>query len=155
VKRVVTVVAPTALEPLLPTAIDGWTKIRSMSYHINDGCLYAFADALFVNGDAKLRVTVADTGYDADALMTVATMVVSFPAGHTETIPPDTVISRVIYRDYPAATMWNATKGEAEFTVVVNDRFVAKVEGTHADRLDTLRNVLDKIDLKKLADLGK
>lgn len=155
IRQVVTVIAPTALEPLLPAAIDGWTKIRSISYRVNDGCAYAFADALFVNGDAKLRVTVADTGFDADALMAVATIVRSFPAGHTETIPPDTVISRITYHEYPAATMWNSAKGEAESTVVVNDRFVAKVEGTRVDSLETLRGVLDKIDLKKLAELGK
>jgi hypothetical protein len=51
--------------------------------------------------------------------------------------------------------MWNNAKGEAEFTVVVGDRFVAKVEGTRVDGLDTLRGVLDKIDLKKLAEIGK
>ena len=85
---------------------------------------------MYTNGDAKLRVTVADTGFDTDALITVATIVLSFPARHTEKIPPDTVISRITYRDYPAATMWNNAKGGAEFTVVVGDRFVVKVEGT-------------------------
>jgi hypothetical protein len=154
-KRVVPVVAPAALEPLVPAAIEGWTKVRSTSNRVSDGCVYAFADTVYANGDAKLRVTVADTGFDADALATVATIVMSFPAGHTEKIPPDTVISRITYRDNPAATMWNNAKGEAEFTVVVGDRFVAKVEGTRVDGLDTLRGVLDKIDLKKLAEIGK
>lgn len=154
-RKVVPVVAPAALEQFVPTALDGWTKVRSTSYRVTDGCAYTFAEAVYTNGDAKLRVTVADTGFDADALVTVATIVRSFPAGHTETIPPNTVISRITYREYPAATMWNSSKGEAEFTVVVDDRFVAKVEGTRADGLETLRGVLDKIDLKKLAALGK
>ena len=154
-KKVVPVVAPAALEPLLPAAIEGWTKVRSTSNRVTDGCAYAFADTVYANGDAKLRVTVADTGFDADALMTVATIVMSFPAGHTEKIPPDTVISRITYRGYPAATMWDSTKGDAEFTVVVGDRFIVKVEGTRADGLDTLRGVLDTIDLKKIAEIGK
>ena len=154
-KKVVPVVAPAVLEPLLPASLEGWTKTRSSSNRVVDGCAYAFAETVYTNGDAKLRVTVADTGFDADALMTVATIVLSFPAGHTEKIPPDTVISRITYRDYPAATMWNSAKGEAEFTVVVGDRFVVKVEGTRADGLDTLRGVLDKIDLKKFTELGR
>ncbi len=154
-KKVVPVVAPAALEALLPGALEGWTKARSTSNRVIDGCEYAFADAVYTNGDARLRVTVADTGFDADALMAVATIVVSFPAGHTEKIPPDTIISRITYRDYPAATMWSSAEGEAEFTIVVGDRFVVKVEGTHADGLDTLRGVLDKIDLKKFAELGR
>ena len=154
-KKVVPVVAPAALEPLLPMSLEGWTKARSSSNRVTDGCAYTFADTVYTNGDAKLRVTVADTGFDADALMTVATIVLSFPAGHTEKIPPDTIISRITYRDFPAATMWNSAKGEAEFTVVVGDRFVVKVEGTRVDGLDTLRGVLDKIDLKKITDLGR
>jgi hypothetical protein len=154
-KKVVPVVAPAALEPLLPASLEGWTKTRSTSNRVTDGCEYAFADTVYTNGDAKLRVTVADTGFDAGALMTVATIVLSFPAGHTETIPPDTIINRISYRDYPAATMWNSAKGEAEFTVVVGDRFVVKIEGTRVDGLDTLRGVLDKIDLKKFTELGR
>ena len=154
-KKVVPVVAPAALEPLLPASLEGWTKGRSTSNRVTDGCTYAFANTVYTNGDAKLRVTVADTGFDADALMTVATIVLSFPAGHTERIPPDTIISRITYRDYPAATLWNSAKGEAEFTVVVGDRFVVEVEGTRVDGLDTLRGVLDKIDLKKFTELGR
>lgn len=154
-KKVVPVVAPAALEPLLPAALEGWTKARSTSNRVTDGCTYAFADTVYMHRDAKLRVTVADTGFDADALMTVATIVLSFPAGHTETIPPKTIISRITYRNYPAATMWNSASGEAEFTVVVDDRFVVKVEATRVDSLDTLLGVLDKIDLKKLTELGR
>jgi hypothetical protein len=154
-RKVVPVVAPAALESLLPGALEGWTKGASTSYRVTDGCLYAFADSVFRKGDEKLRVTVADTGFDADALMTVATIVQSFPAGHTETIPPDTAISRITYRDWPAATMWTASKHEGEFTVVVDNRFVAKVEGTSTGGLDMLRGVLDRIDLKKLAALGQ
>ena len=155
-RKVVPTVAPAMLEPFLPAVFDGWSKIRSASNRVDDGCAYAFAETVYMNRVSdKLRVTVADTGFDADALSTVATIVMSFPAGHTEKIPPDSIISRITYRDWPAATMWNGAKREAEFTVVVGGRFVAKVEGTPAENLDTLREVLDKIDLKKLAELGK
>jgi hypothetical protein len=154
-KKVVPVVAPATLEPLLPAVLDGWTKVRSTSNRINDGCVYAFAEVVFTNGDGKLRATIADTGFDADALMAVATMVLSFPAGHTETIPPNIVINRLTYRDYPAATMWNSAQIDGEFTVVVDDRFVVKAEGMRAGDVSTLRSVVDKIDLKKVAELGR
>ncbi|HKV99474.1 MAG TPA: hypothetical protein VJN96_06615 [Vicinamibacterales bacterium] len=154
-RKVVPVVAPAALEQFVPAALDGWTKVRSTSFRVTDGCAYTFAEAVYTNGDAKLRLTVADTGFDGDALMTVATIVLSFPAGHTETIPPDTVISRITYREYPAATMWNKAKSEGEFTVVVGDRFVVKVESTRGGDVETLRGVLDKIDLKKITELGR
>ena len=156
VRKVVPLVTPAALEPLLPT-LEAWTKVRMSSNRVAaaDSCAWAFAEAVYTNGGYKLRVTVADTGFDSDALMILATIVMSFPAGHTETIPPDTVISRITYADSPAATLLNTSKREAEFTVVLGDRFVAKVEGMPADNLDTLRAVMDKIDLKKLAELGR
>jgi len=157
VKKVVPLVAPAALEPLLPVGLEGWTTLRVSSNRVAaaDACAWAFAEGIYTNGGNKLRVTIADTGFDSDALMILATIVMSFPAGHTETIGSDTVVTRITYADSPAATLWNSSKHEAEFTVVVGERFVAKVEGTPADSLDLLKTALDKIDLKKLADLGR
>jgi len=156
-RKVVPLVAPQALEPLLPSTLEGWTKTRMSSNRVAaaESCAWVFAEAVYTNGDHKIRVTVADTGFDSDALMILATIVRSFPAGYTETIPPDTMINRITYGDSPAATLLSTSKREAEFTVVLADRFVAKVEATSIDSLDPLRAVLDKIDLKKLADLGR
>jgi hypothetical protein len=156
-RKVVPLVAAASLEPLLPSTLDGWTKVRQSSNRVAaaDSCAWAFAEAVYVNGDHKLRVTIADTGFDSDALMILATIVRSFPDGHTETIPPDTVITRITYADSPGATLLNTSKREAEFTVVVGDRFVVKVEGTLVDGIDTLKAVLDRIDVKKVGELGK
>lgn len=154
--KVVPAVATATLEQMLP-AIDGWTKGRVVSSRIMaaESCTYVYADAIYTNADGKLRITLADTGFDADGLMAVATIVQTFPADHTEVIPPDTVVTRMTYRGVPAATLWNSTKRDGEFTVVVGGRFVAKVEGTPAQSLEILRSVMDQIDLKKLADLGR
>jgi hypothetical protein len=155
-KKVVPAVAPAALEGLLP-ALDGWTKGRVISNRIlsADSCTYVYADAIYTSRDAKLRVTLADTGFDADGLMALATIVQTFPADHSEVVPPDTRINRLTYRGEPAATLWNGAKRDGDFTVVVAGRFVAKVEGTPADSLDVLRAAMDQIDFKKLADLGR
>jgi hypothetical protein len=48
----------------------------------------------------------------------------------------------------PAATLWTGAKRDGDFTVVVADRFVAKIEGTPADSLDALRTAMDQIDFK-------
>jgi hypothetical protein len=155
-QKIVPAVAPGALEPLLPV-LDGWTKVRAASHRIDsaDSCTYVYAEAVYTSDTGKLRVTMADTGFNPDGLTAVATIVVSFPANYTETIPPDTTISRVTYRESPAASLWNNTKRDGEFTVIVGGRFVAKVEGTPVDSLETLRGVMDRLDLKRLADLGR
>ena len=150
-------VSPATLQPLLPEAIEGWTKGRANSDRIvaTESCTYAFADVVYTSSDMKVRITLADTGFDADALMVLATLVATFPANHTELVPPDTTIARVTYKDAPAATLWNASKGEGEFVVVAGGRFVAKAEGTRLDRPDVLRSAIDLIDFKKLAQLAR
>ena len=148
-------VTPAALQRLLPETIEGWTKGRASSDRIvaTESCTYALADVVYTSGEMKMRITLADTGFDTDALMVLATLVVTFPADHTEVVPPDTTITRLTYNGAQAATLWNSSKSEGEFVAIVGGRFVAKAEGTRLDKLDVLRGVLDRIDLKKLAQL--
>ncbi len=143
-----------ALQALLPAPI-GWDLARSGGNQvaISDSCTYAFADATFLNGDLKVRVTLADTGFNADSLAALATMVVSFPDDYSDTIPPATTIKRLKVGDWPAASRWDADKGDGEFTLLVAGRFVATAEGSHVDSLDTLRAIIEQIDLQKLAAL--
>jgi hypothetical protein len=153
-KKPVPVVAVTALEPLLPT-VDGWTKgpAKTDRVVVSDTCSYAFAGAVYTNGEGKVRVTVADTGFGPDSLVTLATMVVTLPDDYSGDVPPSSKVARVLFKGSPAATLWDHAKAEGEFTVLVGGRFVAKAEGSHLDNLDTLRGFIDRIDLKRLADL--
>ncbi|HUL73188.1 MAG TPA: hypothetical protein VLT86_08800 [Vicinamibacterales bacterium] len=153
-RKPVPVVAVTVLEPLLPT-LDGWTRgqARTDRVVVSETCSYAFADALYSHGDGKVRVTLADTGFGPDSLITLATMVVTLPDDYTGDVPPAAKVARVLFKGSPAATLWDNAKGEGEFTVVVGGRFVAKAEGSHVDALEILRTFIDQIDLKRLGDL--
>lgn len=53
----------------------------------------------------------------------------------------------------PAASRWDGDNNEGEFTVLVGGRFAALAEGTHLDRIDTLREFVALVDLKKLTEL--
>jgi hypothetical protein len=147
------VVDVSALEPLLP-APAGWTKIRSNTRRVDvsSDCAYSLADAVFMNGEMKVRITVADSGRNADSLLILASMVVTFPDNYTETVAKAT-ITRLRFNDAPAATRWDGEKKEGEFTVLVGGRFVATADGTNVDSLDTLRTLVGQIDLKRLGDL--
>lgn len=147
-------VAVTSLRPLLPT-VDGWTKGQSAGDRIvlSDTCAYAYADTIYTNGEMEVRVTLADTGKAEDSLISLATMIVSFPDGYTDEIPPATTIKRIDYNGSPAAERWDAAKNEGEFTVLIGGRFVAKAEGKRVDALETLRAFIARVDLKALADL--
>jgi hypothetical protein len=153
-EKTVTPVAKTALESLLPVPA-GWTKgpVRSNTVSLSDTCAYSFADAAYSNGEMRVRVTVADTGFDADSLIVLVPMIASLPDDYNGQIPPATTVQRLLFQASPAASRWDAEKNEGEFEVLVGKRFVAKAEGTHLDKLATLRGVVEQIDVKKLAAL--
>lgn len=147
-------VATAALEPLLPQP-DGWTRVKAggSRVDVSESCGYAFADATLMKGTMKVRVTLADTGRNEESLGLLATMVVSFPEGYTGTVPPATSIARPTLGGVLAASRWDAELSEGEFTILVDGRFVVKVEGTKVDDLATLRAIAELVDLKKLAAL--
>jgi hypothetical protein len=153
-QQTVPTVAVSALVPLLPP-LEGWTKGRAASDRIvvSDSCSYSFADAIYKKGEATVRVSVADTGFGADSLVSLATMVMTLPETYNEEIPPATRVARITFKESPAATLWDPVKSEGEFVVVVGGRFVAKAEGSHLENLDVLRAIVDQIDLKKLSEL--
>ena len=147
-------VAAAALEPLLPTPV-GWTRTRSGGERVtvSEACSYTFADGVYTRGESRVRITLADTGRNAEGLTLIATLVVSFPDDYVNTVPPATTIARLPFDGAQAASRWDADQREGEFVVLVGGRFVAKAEGTRLDALATLRGMVELVDLKKLGAL--
>ena len=54
---------------------------------------------------------------------------------------------------YPAVEKWEAERKNGEFTIVVGDRFVVKLEGHDVADIKTLRDFAGKVDLGKVAAL--
>jgi hypothetical protein len=152
-EKPVTLVAVSALEPLLPAPVD-WLKIRSGTNRVelSPGCDYAFAEGVFMNEAMKVRITVADTGLHPESLAVFASLVVTFPDGYEGKIPPATTITRLQFKDAPAAARWDAGQNDGEFVVLLRGRFVAKAEGT-VDSLDTLKALVGQIDFTRLSAL--
>ena len=147
-------VAPAVLAKLLP-APDGWTKgdIRSSQIEISAECTYTAACLPLTKDDLRLKVTVADTGSHTEALIALATLVVTLPDDCVQEVPPATTIKKAKVNGLPTAEMWDAAKKSGEISVVVNDRFVVTVEAQKAESLDQLRAVLAGMDLKAVAAL--
>ena len=142
-----------ALRTLIPD-LAGWQKAREGGDQIamSDTCGWMFADVSVTKGEMKVRVTLADTGSDADALAVLAPYVMSFPDGSVNTVERAT-IKRFALDTFPAASRWDADNKDGEFTVVVGGRFVASAEGSHLDSIDTLRSIVASVDFKKLGEL--
>lgn len=152
--RTVPLVATAALRALLPN-LPGWTRDHGDEdlVTLSPECGYAFANATYVKDGMSLRVMLADTGFDADSISTLAMMVTMFPDGHVGVVPPATEIKRVVFNGWPAASLWDNQKAEGEFTVLVGGRFVAQGEGKRLDSADILQDAVGRIDLKALAAL--
>jgi hypothetical protein len=150
----VRLVAPAALAKLLPTP-DGWTRgdVRSNQIEISSECNYTTASVPLTKGETRVKITLADTGSHTDALIALASLVVTLPDDCVQEVPPATTIKRAKVNGLPVAEMWDSAKLNGEITLVINDRFVVTIEAQKAENLDALRAVLASVDLKALGAL--
>ena len=148
-------VSPAVLEKLLPAAPEGWTRleVRQNQVNISEECSYTSASTTYTKGEMRVKLTLADTGSHAEGLAALAMSVVTLPDDHVGKIPPATLITRMKIDGSPAVEMWDSEKLNGEITVVVGGRFVASVETSKADTLETLRAFLTGVDLKALGAL--
>jgi len=146
-------VAAAALQKLLP-AVDGWANGASRAdlVELSPDAKYSFASVALTKDAFRVKLQLADSGFHPDVLLVIATMVATMPEGYSGEASGAT-IKRTVIADSPAAESWHAQNGTGEITVVVGGRFVASVEASKADGLDTLRAILAKVDFKALAAL--
>jgi hypothetical protein len=150
----VSTVPVAALERLLP-APAGWTRadLTTETVVISADCSHPIAGAVYVQGDMRVKVMLADSGTKADSLMALAPMIVMLPDGYSETIPPATKVTRLQRNGAQVAERWDERKSTGEITMLFGGRFVVGVEGKQIAGLDTLRPFLAAIDLKQLSEL--
>jgi hypothetical protein len=68
-------------------------------------------------------------------------------------VPPATSVRRLMLGSAPAAELWDATKGDGEFTVVVDGRFVVKAEGLRLTDVAAARRFVEIVDLGMLRQI--
>jgi hypothetical protein len=147
-------VDPEVLESLLP-APEGWTVARRQNKQVlNPEYTHAFAEAVFTKGEMTVRLTIADTGANEGSLMALATMIMTLPEGFVGEVPPATTIRRLTIDGMPAAERWSAADLDGEFSVLINKRFVVAADGRKLDAVGTLRGIVGKVDLKRIAALN-
>jgi hypothetical protein len=145
---------PAVLQPLLPAAPEGWTLSRARHDRIDTpDCTFSFAEAMFTKGEMNVRLTVADTAGAPEALMVLATMVMTLPPDFVGDVPPSTIVRRSVIEGQQAAERFSAADRDGEVIILVDKRFVVKAEGRKLSGLDALQTMVRLIDLKKVAAL--
>lgn len=147
-------VAAAALQKLLPT-VDGWASgaARADLVEISPDAKYSFASVTFTKDDLRVKLTLADTGFSPDSLIALATMIITMPDDYSGEVQ-GLAIKRTKIGGSPAVEAWNGQKSVGEIAVVVGGRFVVALEASKVDGLDTLRGMLEKVDLKALSALN-
>ena len=146
-------VAAAALAKLLPT-VDGWTSSvpRADLIELSADAKYSVATVTLTKDTHRVRLSLADTGFSADSLAALATMVVTMADDYAGEVG-GMAIKRMVIAGSPAVEAWDAAKFAGEIAMVVGGRFVVSLEAPKVDGLGTLRTILEKVDLKALGAL--
>jgi X-X-X-Leu-X-X-Gly heptad repeat protein len=132
---------------LLPE-VNGWAREKPHGEQSSTMFNVSSADARYTKGDFHVKVTLTDAALNP-MLMTGFTMAMGMQNERSSTgfKRPGT------YSGQPALEEWNSDSKNATVTIAVNKRFIVKAEGSDFDSFDVVKEVVNQIDLAKLAAL--
>ncbi|MBM4028116.1 MAG: hypothetical protein FJ280_22385 [Planctomycetes bacterium] len=151
--KVIEAVAAATLKGLLPAELPGMKRTdasaernQSMGVDISTAAgQYETAD-----GDAGINITLTDVGSLSGPLrMGMTSWAVAQYSRETDSGYEKTTT----YSGYKAFEEYNKQDKQGTLRVLVADRFIVEVDG-HGVTMETLKQALGKVDLKKLAAAG-
>jgi hypothetical protein len=133
---------------LLP-APAGWQRERPTGERLTAPVHFADAMVRLMKGDATITVKITDSALNQVLVEPLALLM----AGHHERGTSREYEKAVTVRDSPGFEKWDSKTKSGNLTVMVNKRFIVEIDGSGIDDPKVLHEMLDKIDLAKLADL--
>ncbi len=141
----VTLVGHERLAALVPD-LQGWTREPTTSATVNLPAPAAHASATYARGKARIDLEITDTGGHPDYVGSLATVAgTSFIQKAANGYMKGTTIA-----GFPATESWNHTDKLGDISILVDGRFVVHATGTGLDRIETLRALIEKVDLTKI-----
>jgi hypothetical protein len=136
------------LQTVMPD-VPGWEKQKPTGERMTAPFSMSQASVNYRKDDASIKMEIMDSGLN-QLLFTPFTM---FMASGYEKETQDGFERSVNISGNPGWEKWDSGTRNGELNVVVAKRFLVQLEGHDIDDLKALRDVLDRTDLKKLADL--
>ena len=133
------------LAALLPH-LAGWTRSRPMSATVSLPAPAAHATATYSRGKARIDLEITDTAGHPDyvgALATIAGSALSQKASNG-------YMKGTMLAGAPAVESWNHADKLGDISVLIGRRFIIHATGTGLDRVETLRALVGKVDIKKI-----
>jgi hypothetical protein len=142
-------ITPERLTPLLPPAPDGWQRGAVRTARLDEPAPTAQAAATYTRGGMRVDVSLTDTGGDAALLDSTRRI-----AGTAfEQKVANGYHRGTRFAGFPAVEAWNHQDRLGEITLLVGDRFIFLATGTGLDRIETLRGLVERVDVEALRAL--
>jgi type II secretory pathway pseudopilin PulG len=135
------------LEALLPAAPAGWTKGKTRGQQTTVVVSTSNAEVTYTKGDMNVHLEITDSALNQ---MLLAPMSFMLAAGYSERSSSGYKKSMTMGGS-PGYEEWNSEDKNGETTVVVANRFIIAGKGRNLDSIDSLRGIVDKVDIAKLA----
>ncbi len=137
------------LKELLPE-IKGWEKRNPRGEKAAFGKFgISNAEAEYALGEAEIRIKITDTaGYS----MMIAPFSIFIQSGYEEEDEEHYKKTTTI-KGFPAIEEFYPSQKRGTLTVIVKNRYIVEAEGSNIDKVNTLHDFLNTVDLKKLESL--
>jgi len=133
---------------ILPSP-EGWERSKPEGKQTSSPFSSSIAEARYTKGHFDVHVEITDSALNS-MVMLPFTMMMSMnyqersSSGYKKSVQ---------YSKQPALEEWTADSKHGEVTIIVNKRFVVQCDGHGFDSMDVMKEVVDKIDINKLAAL--
>ena len=137
-----------ALKELLPE-VDGWTQSDARGEEVTMPMAFSQARAQYTRGDERVELENMDSAMNQ---LLLAPLSMFLSSGYSER--SDSGFKRgATIGGSPGMEDWNNDSKRGEVTAVVGKRFIVRAEGTGVSDLAPVRQVVEAVDLAKLATL--
>jgi hypothetical protein len=136
------------LQTVLP-AMDGWEMDKPTGERMTSPVPFSRSEATYRKDEARIQVEVVDSGFNQ---MLVAPALMMLAAGYErETESGYEKVTKV--GEFPAFEKWDNTSKDGELSIVVNRRFIVKVDGNSVADAKVLHDFAKATGLAKLAGM--
>ena len=129
--------------------VSGWTMSDARGEQVNMPVAISRAEARYTKDNSRVELEIVDT---ALSQLLLAPMSMFLGSGYSER-SDDGFKRAAKVGGQPGFEEWNTNDKRGEVTAVVANRFIVKGTGHQVDNLETVKTVVEAVDLGKLAAL--
>ena len=126
--------------------LEGWTHTKPSSATVSLPAPAAHVLTTYTRGKAEIDLEITDTGGHPDYVGSLAKVAgTSFSQSASNGYMKGTTLA-----GSPAVESWNHLDKLGDISILIDRRFIVHATGTSLDKIETLRELVTKVDLSKV-----